>query len=259
MKWRNIFCLLLCCMATVVCQAQQMATHTTAKETGGYNYYLFTPADTVSSKPLVVFLHGASLCGTNLERVKRYGPLHAINKGRKIDALVLAPQNPGGAWNPQKVMKTLEEVLAKHSQIDTTRMYVIGMSLGGYGTLSVAAAYPEKFAAAMAICGGGSASQAEQLKEIPLWILHGTADAAVGISNSTRVVNAINKINKDNDRLIFTKLPGVNHSYPGRILYMPDTYKWLFSHSLSDENRPVNRDIIIDNTTIRGAYVGLHR
>jgi hypothetical protein len=130
---------------------------------GGYDFWLYEPkgweADSIQ-KPLVVFLHGASLCGRNLDRVRRYGTLDALDRGRMIDAFVLAPQNPGGAWKPSMIMDAVNWV-SENYQVDTNRIYVLGMSLGGYGTIDFAATYPDKIAAAMAICGGGTVKNLE--------------------------------------------------------------------------------------------------
>ena len=98
------------------------------KVTNGYHFWLYEPCqDTLSNsgKPLVLFLHGASLCGNDLNRVRRYGCLNAIDMGKKIDAFILAPQNPGGAWNPDKIQNILTWVLNNYSRIDTNRVYVI--------------------------------------------------------------------------------------------------------------------------------------
>lgn len=77
---------------------------------GGYDFWVYTPQDyyySLENTPVIIFLHGRSLCGRNLNRVKRYGPLDAIVKGRQIEALVIVPQNPGGAWNPDKINDVL--------------------------------------------------------------------------------------------------------------------------------------------------------
>ena len=73
---------------------------------GGYNFWVYTPTEyyyTLNETPVIIFLHGQSLCGRDLNRVRRYGPLDAIVKGRQVDALVVVPQNPGGSWNPKKI------------------------------------------------------------------------------------------------------------------------------------------------------------
>ena len=222
---------------------------------GGYYFWVYTPQDyyySLDSTPVIIFLHGRSLCGRNLNRVKRYGPLDAIVKGRQIDALVLVPQNPGGSWKPDKINDVLEWT-KKHYPMDSTRVYVIGMSLGGYGTLDFAGPFPDKVAAAMALCGGSTLKDVSGLGELPLWIMHGTADRAVPIKQSKAVVEQLKKEGKDK-RLRYDWLKGASHGALARILYMTKTYDWLFSHSLIDKQRPVNKEIDIDKSDLSKAY-----
>ena len=222
---------------------------------GGYDFWVYTPQDyyySLGNTPVIIFLHGRSLCGRNLNRVKRYGPLDAIVKGRQIEALVIVPQNPGGAWNPDKINDVLEWT-KKHYAMDSTRVYAIGMSLGGYGTLDFAGTYPDKVAAAMALCGGSTLKDVSGLGKVPLWILHGTADRAVPISKSKALVEQLQKDNNDK-RLRFDWLKGSSHGALARILYMKKTYEWLFMHSLIDKDRPVNRDIEIGKSDLSNAY-----
>ncbi|HNW67525.1 MAG TPA: phospholipase, partial [Bacteroidales bacterium] len=92
----------------------------------GYNFWLYTPAgyDSIqTSKPLFIFLHGSSLCGNDLSRVRRYGCIDAVENGHAIDALIVAPQNPGGSWNPKKINNVLNWVQEKYA-FDTNRIYV---------------------------------------------------------------------------------------------------------------------------------------
>lgn len=226
----------------------------------GYDFWVSTPVDydsTDSSKPIVLFLHGSSLCGHNLERVRRYGPLHALAMGRQIDAVIIAPQNPGGAWKPEKINRVVDWVYAHYSG-DTNRLYVLGMSLGGYGTIDYSAAYPHRIAAAMAMCGGGNPKSFCGLNELPLWILHGTADRAVGIGQSQKVVNAMARCG-DTSRLRFTKLAGVTHSGLARAFYISETYDWLFQHRLDTPDRPVNMEYDITVDLLHKAYKNTDR
>ncbi len=228
----------------------------------GYNFWLYDPTesnsktDTINNKPVVIFLHGASLCGSNLERVRRYGTIDAIEKGRELDAYVIAPQNPGGAWNPQRVMSILDYICETHKNIDKDRIYVIGMSLGGYGTIDLVATYPDRIAAAIAMCGGGTVSDYKGLNEVPLWIVHGTADRAVKISESDKVVSKMKSFSGDTPRLIYNRIPGMNHSQPARMFYLKESYDWLFSHNLKDWNRPVKEAFDVKGTMGK-AYMGL--
>jgi pimeloyl-ACP methyl ester carboxylesterase len=206
--------------------------------------------------PLVVFLHGASLCGHDLNRVRRYGCLHAIKMGRDINAVILAPQNPGGAWNPHKLLK-LMNYMSDNYDIDTNRIYVLGMSLGGYGTIDFCATYPEKIAAAMALCGGHSGmGTVKNLGKLPLWIIHGTKDRAVPISCSKNVVAQLEEQQNDS-LLMYTWLPGGSHGAPAKLFYMPKTYEWLFSHSLRDSIRTINRSFTVSMSDLPHAYEGI--
>lgn len=227
---------------------------------GGYDFWVYTPTDyyySLETTPVVMFLHGASLCSKDMNRSRRYGPLDAIVRGRQIDALVIVPQNPGGAWNPDKLNDILEWT-KKNYAMDSTRVYVLGMSLGGYGTMDFAAAYPDKIAAAMALCGGCSAKDKSGLGRLPLWIIHGTGDRAVPVKQSQTVVKQLQDTNNDK-RLRFDWLRGASHGALARILYMRKTYEWLFSHSTADPGRPVRQDITIDNSDLKKAYNDMKR
>ena len=222
---------------------------------GGYDFWVYTPEDyfyTQEQTPCIIFLHGASLCGKDLNRSRRYGPLHAIVKGREIPALVVVPQNPGGAWNPRKINDVLEWT-KKNYLMDSTRVYVIGMSLGGYGTMDFAGTYPEKVAAAMALCGGCSLKDQTGLGELPLWIIHGTADRAVSVRHSQTVVEGLKAKGLDK-RLRYDWWKGASHGALARVLYMKKTYDWLFSHSTVDKDREVNRLTDIRQTDLKSAY-----
>lgn len=258
MKIKHALLLLLMLMCTLLAQAQKKAVNAKAYRgavSNGYNFWFYRPDDDESRhvhRPLLVFLHGASLCGTNLESVKRYGPMDALRYGDIIDAYIIAPQNPGGSWQPQKIMNLIEWA-EKNYNVDSDRIYVYGMSLGGYGTLDMCATYPDRIACGMALCGGATVRDLSGLSRIPMWIVHGTADRAVPVSASDRVVEAI-KATGDSSRMIYDRMPGVDHGRPARIFYMKQTYDWMFSHSLKDEGRPINRDFRLTKENMNNAY-----
>lgn len=272
MKKLSVVLLLVCCAAAAL--AADLVSRTAAVK-DAYNFWFYIPdsisewkkapaapadaepADSMvaslvdsighfipSPKPLIVFLHGASLCGRNLDRVLTYGTIDAIEMGYKPDAYVLAPHNHGGAWSPRRIMNLIRWAQDNYN-IDSTRVYAIGMSLGGYGTLDLAAAYPDKIAAAVALCGGATATNLDALNTVPLWIMHGTADRAVAVAQSDRVVTAMRRAQGETPRLIFDRIKGMNHSGLARVLYLPQTYDWLLAHSLLDVHRPV-RDAAYD-------------
>lgn len=227
---------------------------------GGYDFWVYTPDDyyfSQESTPLIVFLHGSSLCGRNLNRVLRYGPLDAVKMGREIPALIVAPQNPGGAWNPKKLNDVLEW-MDKHYAYDRKRVYVLGMSLGGYGTLDFAGSYPQKIAAAIALCGGSTLKDYRGLGELPLWIAHGTADRAVSVRESQKVVEGMQRLGIDS-RLRFDWLPGASHGALARFFYTSKTYEWLFRHSLDDPWRPVDKEVDIKQNDLNSAYKDIQR
>lgn len=222
---------------------------------GGYNFWLYAPREYVyegQRVPVIIFLHGASLCGKNIQRVRRYGLIDAIEKGRYYPCMVIAPQNPGGAWSPARIAKVLDWVEANYD-VDTTRVYVIGMSLGGYGTLDFAGTYPERVAAAMALCGGCTLRDKSGLARLPLWIMHGTADKAVPIKQSKAVVEAI-EAQPEHYLLRYDWLKKASHGDLARILYLKQTYDWLFFHTTVDNPREVDRDVEITLDDLKNAY-----
>ena len=226
----------------------------------GYNFWVSVP-DTYDEQkgdmPVVLFLHGASLCGNDLNRVRKYGCLDAISMGRDINAIIIAPQNPGGAWNSFKVLNILNWVTKQYA-VDTNRIYLIGMSLGGFGTIEFLANHGEKIAASMELCGGTIRKDLCKLNQVPLWIIHGTADKAVPVSRATEIQEAMRKCGST-DLLRLDKWAGVNHGALARLFYLKATYDWLFSHSKTDNPRQVNKDIKLKSSDMADAYKDINR
>lgn len=250
-----------------IANAQKLTRHVGEVE-DGYNFWLYNPdsnnsikehseeekAAEFEAKPVIIFLHGASLCGRDLNKVKKYGTINAIERGYKPDAYVIAPQNPGGAWNPDKIVNIFDYV-AEHHNVDYDRVYALGMSLGGYGTIDLAARYPDLIAAAMAFCGGGTERDLSGLNQLPLWIVHGTADRAVSVNQSDRVVAAMNSLAGGKaPRLIYDRIHGMDHSTPARLFYLPETYNWLLSHSLQDDGRKPAEAFTINSSLLKNVY-----
>jgi predicted peptidase len=203
---------------------------TAMKGRTSYNYWQYLPHDSVlqNKPPILIFLHGRSLSGTNLETVKRYGVISEISKGREIPAIVLGPQVASGSWNPDLVLEVLQDV-QKRFNTDSSRVYVCGMSLGGYGTMHFVGKYPDRVTAGVALCGGGNTRDACNLASLPFWIQHGTADEAVPVSESRVMRDAINSCN-GSANLKYVEVPGANHGAMERLFRSDELYDWLFSH-----------------------------
>lgn len=202
------------------------------KGKASYNFWLNLPSDSIlnSNPPILVFLHGRSLSGTDLNRVKKYGVIHEMEKGREIPAIVIAPQVASGPWDPEKVLEVIQYVQNLYPT-DTNRVYVCGMSLGGYGTMHFAGKYPDKVTAGVALCGGGNTKDACSLASLPFWIQHGSADEAVPVSESRTMVQAIKQCDNGGQNLIYTEIKGANHGALERVFRSDEMYDWLFSKS----------------------------
>ena len=226
-----------------------------AVHSDGYPFWVYTPKDYrqyQQTTPLIIFLHGASLRGTDLNKVLRYGPLDAVKMGLDIPAIIVAPQNPKGHWDVRKLNDILEW-MRKNYVFNPQRVYVLGMSLGGYGTLDFAGTCPDKIAAAIALCGGSTLRNYQGLGQLPLWIIHGTADKAVKIEESQKVVDSMKKIGAD-ERLRYEWIQGASHGDLARYFYLTDTYDWLFQHTLIEPRRPVDTNVQITPEEKASAY-----
>lgn len=196
-----------------------------------YPFWINLPKQEIidNKAPVILFLHGKSLSGTDINRVKRYGIIRAIENGKKIPAIVIAPQLASGPWNPEKLLQLLEYVQNNYNT-DLSRVYVCGMSLGGYGTLNFTGKYPEKTTAAVAICGGGNTKDACKLAKKPLWIIHGDKDYIVPISESKKMVDAIKNCKPDAN-ITFTIVKGGNHASVENYFREETIYKWMLEQS----------------------------
>ena len=254
---RKALLAILICLSPLMLSAQLYACRDSIKN--NYDFWLYVPKDynpSVCEKPVVIFLHGKSLCGNDLSKVREYGCIDALGMGRKIDAFVIAPQAQG-AWNPQKIMQIYDWTKQRYT-VDTNRLYVLGMSMGGYGTIDFTATYPDKVAAAIALCGGATKKQLCGLNDVPLWIVHGTADNMVPVRASDKVVDSM-CVCGDTSLLIYDRLEKVNHSRLARVFYLDQTYDWLFSHSLTDSIKTANHIYSMSKTVLDNAYKGLKR
>ncbi|MDO1446353.1 prolyl oligopeptidase family serine peptidase [Rhodocytophaga aerolata] len=203
--------------------------------TFSYPYALYYPpgfSDQLQRKwPLILFLHGAGERGHDMEKVKAQG-LPAYLQHKDIPFLVAYPQCPAGQyWSVEKLSNWLQEVLEKlDERVDEKRIYLTGISMGGYGTWRWAAAAPDKFAAIAPICGGGDPALAVQIKDVPIWAFHGEKDYIVPLSETAKMVEAVEKLG---GHVTFTRYPDAAHDSWTETYHNPLLYDWFLTFSRS--------------------------
>jgi predicted peptidase len=177
--------------------------------------------------PLIMFLHGAGERGNDLEKVKVHGPPKLAAAGQDFPFIIVSPQVPSGSgWSPDVLNALLDEVIQRLA-VDTDRMYLTGLSMGGFGTWGFAAQYPDRFAAIAPICGGGDPASACKLKNTAVWAFHGAKDIVVPLSAQEDMVNAL-KVCGGNVR--FTVYPEAGHDSWTETYANPELYTWLLAH-----------------------------
>jgi predicted peptidase len=197
-----------------------------------YRYLLALPdgykSDSGRKWPLIVFLHGAGERGTDLETVKKHGPPKLIAAGQKFEAIVASLQCLAQQiWNPHGV-KALTDELIKTLRVDTNRVYLTGLSMGGFATWETALEYPGTYAAIVPICGGAGVRfvMAERIKHLPVWIFHGARDPVVEPSYSKKMFDALTKVGGN---VKLTMYPDALHDSWTAAYNDPELWKWMFA------------------------------
>ncbi|MCO6458278.1 MAG: prolyl oligopeptidase family serine peptidase [Pirellulaceae bacterium] len=198
-------------------------------------YQLFLPpgyGEQEKRWPLMLFLHGRGESNGPLSLVKKWGPPLLVDTNPEFPFILVSPQCPReDAWNrptQQKLLVALLDDIAKRYQVDPDRVYLTGLSMGGYGSWTLAAAHPDRFAAVAPICGGGNAEDASRLKDLPIWVFHGDQDRAVPIERSQAMVEAIKQAG--GERIRFTTLEHVGHNSWSAAYATPELYEWFLGH-----------------------------
>ena len=196
-----------------------------------YHYIKYLPkgykSDTLNKWPLLIFLHGGSGRGTDTLDLYDYGPFDQTYRGREFPFIIVAPQCPKHIrWSTENWLENFYSELISKYNIDTNRIYLTGVSLGGSGTWYLAVKYPEKFAAIAPMSGFTNHmdyihNNIYRLKDMPVWAFHGELDKNVPFEETESLVNKLKKIN---NKLKFTPYPDAGHSihhliYPGNELY----------------------------------------
>ena len=165
-----------------------------------------------------------------------HGPPKNVKEHPDFPFIVISPQCPEHEiWSRDVLLGLLDEITAKYA-VDTNRLYLTGLSMGGYGTWDLGLAYPEKFAAIVPICGGGelitlllsSHDKAQALKTLGIWAFHGGKDPVVPLAESQRMVDAVKRMGVQDAKL--TVYPEADHNSWTQAYNEPELYQWLLKH-----------------------------
>jgi len=199
-------------------------------------HLLFLPEDYYKDKKqwsLMLFLHGGGERGDDLELVKRHGPPKIVENKKDFPFIVVSPQCPlYERWTAEHLSALIDEVVS-HYRVDEDRIYVTGLSMGGAGTWTITIATPERFAAIAPICPARSLpDKAEVIKNLPIWVFHGTKDNRVPIKRTIEMVDALKECGSNVRFTIYPEPRDPLHPHDcwTETYENPELYEWLLSH-----------------------------
>jgi predicted peptidase len=203
------------------------AFSTSVTRTHTYKYLLVLPEayDPAEKLPLILALHGSGERGDDLGKVKKHGPLKRI-QAEGMRAIVLAPQCPKDEWWIPEVLSGLLDEVERKYPVDKSRIYLTGLSMGGYGAWALAAYAPNRFAAVAPICGGGNPEDARKLVGTPVWAFHGSKDTAVAPAKGQAMIDSLREAGGDPK---FTLYEGVGHDSWTQTYEDAAFYEWMFA------------------------------
>lgn len=216
---------------------KQVELKFTTSDSATVDYLLYLPKDYDGDQdklPLVFFLHGRGESYGPPSLVAKWGPPRFAAEGDELPYILVSPQCPGDdSWSKSTQQTRLVELLdsiVNSYKVDTNRVYLTGLSMGGYGSWRMAADHPDRFAAVVPVCGGGNPDDAEKLKNIPIWVFHGDQDGAVPFARSVEMVDAIKQAGGESIR--FTTLEHIGHNCWSATYATPELYSWMLGHKL---------------------------
>jgi predicted peptidase len=219
-------------------QSEQMFQKQITK-TVSLRYLLYLPKDYGRKEqtwPLMLFLHGAGERGDDLALVRKHGPPKLVEQGQDLPFIIVSPQCSAGTWWTEEMdalMALLDEVQSKYA-VDPNRVYLTGLSMGGYGSWALACRHPERFAAVAPICGGGERHLARNLKDVPVWAFHGAKDPVVPLKESQEMVDALKQARGD---VRLTIYPDAEHDCWTETYNNPKLYEWFLSHRKNEPSK----------------------
>ncbi|MHC1764887.1 MAG: prolyl oligopeptidase family serine peptidase [Verrucomicrobiia bacterium] len=185
--------------------------------------------------PLILFLHGAGERGSDLLKVAAHGPPKIVEQQPDLPFIVVSPQCPSGQiWSNEVLLPLLEDVM-ESNQVDPGRVYLTGLSMGGYGVWNLALSFPERFAAAAAVCGGSEVLKIllagpkalRSICSLGVWAFHGAKDPIVPLSESERVVAALRQAGNPAKLTVY---PEAGHDSWTETYENPELYRWFLKH-----------------------------
>ena len=205
----------------------------------GLNFQIFGNPRWKGSEryPIIIWLHGAGQSGSdNQSQMGKATKIFSSEAHQKdYPSFVLAPQCPSRdiGWKNEVESNfiALIDALAENLPIDRNRIYMIGSSMGGFGSWRITGNHPDKFAAVVPICGGGSVNDAEKLKAVPIWAFHGDQDTDVPVTKSREMVNAIKSAG--GEKIKYTELAGEGHLIAGGVCEREDLAPWIYQQKLA--------------------------
>jgi len=200
------------------------------------NYLLFLPegyAENSDTKwPLMLFLHGAGERGNDVSKVKAHGPPKIVQNRKDFPFIVVSPQCPADSWwRPYELVALLDEI-QKDYRVDADRVYLTGLSMGGFGTWDLASQFPRRFAAIAPICGGGNPAMVRRIKDLPVWVFHGDADRVVPVALSDEMVEKLKNAGAD---VKYTRYEGIDHDSWTKTYANEELYQWMLSHKRGEK------------------------
>lgn len=203
-----------------------------------YDYLTYLPAEynTEETKgwPLIIFLHGASLRGTDLEKIKKFGIPKLINEGEDFNFIIISPQCPlYQDWSTDNWFLPTYHEIRKNFRIDTNQVYLTGLSMGGEGTWYISQQHPDIFAAIAPVCGRVSQIKSikkdvEKFKSLPIWIFHGAKDKVYSVEESDIMYELLKDIHPS---IRYTRYPDLGHGATHDTTYRNnELYEWFLSY-----------------------------
>ena len=184
--------------------------------------------------PLILFLHGAGERGDNIEMVKKHGIPRVVEE-RSLPFVTISPQCPTNHWWSDflPVLDDLVTLAIDTLNVDPRRVYLTGLSMGGFGTWHMAAEYPDRFAAIAPICGGvswmyGFPERLEAITHVPAWVFHGAKDSIVPLQASRDMVKQLEACKGD---VRFTIYPEAEHDSWTETYNNPALYDWFLANA----------------------------